>query len=217
MDVIGSRSLWIAALLVGVACGPQVELGDTDEGSSGDAASATSSPVTSASSTPPSPPGPATNGPGDGPSPDPTAPDPTAVDEGTSGASMDDTGDDTSSAGETTDTAGTSTGHVPQCNDGSIDPGEQCDGENLDGWTCEGLGLDGGDLGCSMASCTFDTTDCMPMGRGCGDGMIAPGEQCDGADLQGFDCESLGLGGGTLGCDPRTCTFDTSMCDGDAP
>jgi hypothetical protein len=47
---------------------------------------------------------------------------------------------------------------------------------------------------------------------GCGNGAIDPGEQCDGADLQGFDCVSLGLGGGVLACDPITCTFDTSMC-----
>jgi hypothetical protein len=47
---------------------------------------------------------------------------------------------------------------------------------------------------------------------GCGDGEVDVGEQCDGADLQGFDCESLGLGAGELGCDPVTCTFDTSMC-----
>ncbi|HET6584192.1 MAG TPA: hypothetical protein VFG69_12105 [Nannocystaceae bacterium] len=46
----------------------------------------------------------------------------------------------------------------------------------------------------------------------CGDGAISPGEQCDGADLQNFDCMSLGLSGGTLSCDPMTCTFDTSMC-----
>jgi hypothetical protein len=43
--------------------------------------------------------------------------------------------------------------------------------------------------------------------------MVAPGEQCDGDDLQGFDCASLGLGGGDLFCDPVTCTFDTSMCE----
>ena len=52
----------------------------------------------------------------------------------------------------------------------------------------------------------------MDAGGGCGDGMVSPGEQCDGADLQGFDCQSLGLSGGTLACDPVTCTFDTSMC-----
>jgi hypothetical protein len=48
----------------------------------------------------------------------------------------------------------------------------------------------------------------------CGNGTIQPGEQCDGANLQGFDCESLGLSGGVLGCDPFTCTFDTSGCAG---
>jgi hypothetical protein len=42
--------------------------------------------------------------------------------------------------------------------------------------------------------------------------MVGMGEQCDGADLQGFDCSTLGLGSGTLACDPVTCTFDTSMC-----
>jgi hypothetical protein len=53
-----------------------------------------------------------------------------------------------------------------------------------------------------------------PGGGGCGDGALEPGEQCDGANLQGFDCASLGLGAGTLSCDPVTCTFDTSMCSG---
>lgn len=48
----------------------------------------------------------------------------------------------------------------------------------------------------------------------CGNGDIDAGEQCDGANLQGFDCGSLGLGGGTLACDPVMCTFDTSMCTG---
>lgn len=49
---------------------------------------------------------------------------------------------------------------------------------------------------------------------GCGNGKIDPNEQCDGANLNGFTCESLGNAGGTLACDPVTCTFDTSMCDG---
>ena len=47
----------------------------------------------------------------------------------------------------------------------------------------------------------------------CGNGAIDAGEQCDGADLQGFDCASLGLNSGTLACDARMCTFDTSMCE----
>lgn len=65
---------------------------------------------------------------------------------------------------------------------------------------------------------TSTTTDDPTTGDpgGCGDGVVSPGEQCDGADLQGLDCTSLGLGTGTLGCDPMMCTFDTSMCMSDS-
>ncbi len=48
---------------------------------------------------------------------------------------------------------------------------------------------------------------------GCGDGVINGNEQCDGANLNGFTCEALGNAGGTLQCDPVTCTFDTQMCE----
>lgn len=51
-------------------------------------------------------------------------------------------------------------------------------------------------------------------GAACGNGKIDANEQCDGGNLNGFTCESLGNAGGSLGCDPVTCTFDTSMCDG---
>ena len=49
----------------------------------------------------------------------------------------------------------------------------------------------------------------------CGNGQIDMSEQCDGANLNGFDCTQLGYGGGTLGCDPMTCTYDTSNCTPD--
>jgi hypothetical protein len=49
---------------------------------------------------------------------------------------------------------------------------------------------------------------------GCGDGVVGPGEQCDGDNLQGFDCASLGLGTGALTCDPVMCSFNTEMCMG---
>lgn len=58
---------------------------------------------------------------------------------------------------------------------------------------------------------TGPVADEGPVGN-CGNGVIDAGEQCDGGDLQGFDCASLGLNGGTLACDPMMCTFDTSMC-----
>lgn len=46
----------------------------------------------------------------------------------------------------------------------------------------------------------------------CGDGTVnAFGETCDGADLGGATCESLGFNAGSLACLP-SCAFDTSGC-----
>ncbi|MBY0276414.1 DUF1566 domain-containing protein [Candidatus Binatia bacterium] len=48
----------------------------------------------------------------------------------------------------------------------------------------------------------------------CGDGAVnLAGELCDGADLGGTSCTTLGFRGGTLGCD-ASCGFDTSGCVG---
>ncbi len=45
----------------------------------------------------------------------------------------------------------------------------------------------------------------------CGNGIRQPGEECDGNDLGGQTCVSLGYVGGTLSC-KADCTFDTSGC-----
>jgi len=47
------------------------------------------------------------------------------------------------------------------CGNGNLETGEACDGSNLGGQTCVGLGQGyiGGTLGCS--SCQFETTDCF--------------------------------------------------------
>lgn len=45
----------------------------------------------------------------------------------------------------------------------------------------------------------------------CGNGQQNPGEQCDGADLAGASCASIGAGSGQLGC-TASCTYDTSGC-----
>lgn len=97
----------------------------------------------------------------------------------------------------------------------SVELGFDCQGLVACDGVCTELGTDDdcatcgdaciGDEHCNNGDCTLQPT-------GCGDGMISPGEQCDGLDLQGFDCESLGLGGGVLSCDPVMCTFDTSRC-----
>lgn len=48
----------------------------------------------------------------------------------------------------------------------------------------------------------------------CGDGSAnRSAEQCDGADLRGRTCETLGCSGGTLGC-LGTCAYDFSGCAG---
>jgi hypothetical protein len=51
---------------------------------------------------------------------------------------------------------------------------------------------------------------------GCGDGAIGAGEQCDGADLGGADCTSLGYTlDGTLSC-TASCAYDTTLCESQA-
>jgi hypothetical protein len=46
----------------------------------------------------------------------------------------------------------------------------------------------------------------------CGNGVIDSGETCDGSDLGGESCESLGFGSGTLLCRSSCGGFDTSQC-----
>ncbi len=47
----------------------------------------------------------------------------------------------------------------------------------------------------------------------CGNGLRETGEACDGADLAGFDCTSVGFSSGTLAC-TAGCRLDTSQCVG---
>jgi hypothetical protein len=55
-----------------------------------------------------------------------------------------------------------------------------------------------------------------PTGPICGNEIIEQGEQCDGSNLGGVSCESLGFFGGNLGCysagHANQCQFDTSGC-----
>jgi hypothetical protein len=102
------------------------------------------------------------------------------------------TGGDTTSSPTTT--AGSSSTTLPPVS--TTSGGEESTG---------GSGSSGGG-----SSSGGNTTD----GAGCGNGKIDATEQCDGGNLNGFDCVSLGNAGGTLLCDPVTCTFDTSMCEG---
>src|SRR5690349_3912806 len=53
-----------------------------------------------------------------------------------------------------------------------------------------------------------DRADSGPPLEPCGRGR----KPCDPDDLAGKTCESLGLGGGELRCDPATCNLDITDC-----
>lgn len=46
---------------------------------------------------------------------------------------------------------------------------------------------------------------------GCGDQILQPGEQCDGLDLGGATCSTLGFASGALSCS-GVCTYTTNAC-----
>lgn len=66
-----------------------------------------------------------------------------------------------------------------------------------------------------LTRCSDDTVAAARGGAlpaECGSGAIdAASEQCDGSDLGGDSCASLGFASGTLGC-TTACRFDTSAC-----
>jgi hypothetical protein len=100
------------------------------------------------------------------------------------------------------------------CGDGVVEGDEECDQDDLDGESCESLGLGEGELGCSTR-CDFDTSGCAGA-TSCGNGERDPGEECDGSDLAGEDCASVTGGNrpdGMLSCS-SDCTFDPSECGG---
>ena len=106
----------------------------------------------------------------------------------------------------------TKTKNVDSCGDGFVDPGEECDttvGEN----SCASLGYYNalGTLTCT-SDCQFDNSAC---GGRCGDSLVqeGEGETCDGGNLNGQTCQSLGYTGGTLACG-ADCTYDVSGCAG---
>lgn len=70
--------------------------------------------------------------------------------------------------------------------------------------------------GTETIGCSFQS-GCFSFGTGsvCGNGIVETGEQCDGADLAGEDCESQGFDEGTLACGtsgPTACKFVTTSC-----
>jgi hypothetical protein len=131
---------------------------------------------------------------------------------------------------------------VAACGNGLIETGEECDGSNLAGRTCQDLGFESGTITCGL-DCKLDRQDCIG-GCGnarlespeecddglansamtpdacrpdcrlpfCGDGVADTNELCDSTDLRNQDCASQGLGVGVLTCTTDCLTFDDSDC-----
>ena len=65
------------------------------------------------------------------------------------------------------------------CGNGKIDSGEVCDGNALNGRTCEDEGFEQGDLKCSADCKNFDRSDCFtPCTPECGDRVCGPDPVC---------------------------------------
>lgn len=96
------------------------------------------------------------------------------------------------------------------CGDGDIALSEQCDGNNFGGETCASLGFAQGALGCLDECSMIDTSACVPLPT-CGDGVRNGGELCDGNDVGGATCISLGFDMGTVSCNAN-CTLNSTQC-----
>lgn len=68
---------------------------------------------------------------------------------------------------------------MPECGDGTVDAGEQCDGQDLSGLACDDLGFAGGALACRQDCLDYDTAACWMNPPTCGNGQVEPGETCD--------------------------------------
>ena len=94
-----------------------------------------------------------------------------------------------------------------KCGNGFLDPGEECEPNQLGSDTCitQGFPL-GGVLDC--VTCQFDTDRCAV----CGDGRVDGTELCDGSNLNSQACTDFGYTAGQLQCKPDCTGFLLTGC-----
>ncbi len=98
------------------------------------------------------------------------------------------------------------------CGNGEIEGDEACDTQNFGSNTCLAHGYYGGQMICN-SDCTIDDSGCQVFGS-CGDGTLQPEyEECEGDDVFGATCESLGYPSGSVTC-RADCKLDVSACEG---
>ncbi|MFH1808390.1 MAG: hypothetical protein ABIJ09_06590 [Pseudomonadota bacterium] len=97
------------------------------------------------------------------------------------------------------------------CGNDRKQSGETCDRSDLADMTCGQLGYGSGVLGCKASCKDFDRSGCSAPST-CSDGVRNGVEICDGTDLAGAICETLGLGPGTLRCLPNCGDYDIAGC-----
>lgn len=121
-------------------------------------------------------------------------------------------GSDTASTGDV-ETDQTDTTPGPVCGNDQLEGRERCDGSAHDGETCESLGFGPGTLVCRADCSGFDTSGCTPP-IACGNDTREADETCDGIDLDGASCSTLGYDGGVLLCNARCDGYLTTGCYG---
>ena len=101
------------------------------------------------------------------------------------------------------DLAGEDTNNCPSDCGGTQPPGGSCDNNGV----CEAF------TGEDSFSCPSDCQSPPILPPNCGNGTIDSSEQCDGGNLNGKVCSSIGYSGGILSCN-NNCTYNTSACTG---
>lgn len=103
---------------------------------------------------------------------------------------------------------------TPECGNGIIEDGEQCElGQSI--LSCSDLGFVSGETICN--NCKIDTSSCEVdnienLEDVCGDGLLYPGEQCDGLNLNIDECSGLSsqFSLGYITC--SNCELNTNDC-----